>query len=85
MSDTRSAHQFGFTLVELSVVLVIIAAVVGMTVTSGVTVISASRYSSTLSKMNALDQALMAYRIANDRLPCPSDLLLVNDLLPKNL
>src|SRR5579884_4060684 len=67
-------QKSGFTLVELSVVLIIIAAILGMTMTAGVDVISSARYSATISKMNALDQALMAFRIANDRLPCPADL-----------
>jgi prepilin-type N-terminal cleavage/methylation domain-containing protein len=73
-TPAKSSLKSGFTLAELSVVLVIIAAVVGMTVASGVTVISAARYSATASKIDALNQALMAFRIANDRLPCPSDL-----------
>jgi prepilin-type N-terminal cleavage/methylation domain-containing protein len=64
----------GFTLAELSVVLIIIALVAGMTMTSGVTVISAQRYVATKSKMKALEDALMAFRVANDRIPCPSDL-----------
>src|SRR5579872_7391263 len=71
-----SHSKAAFTLAELSVVLVIIAAVLGMTMVSGVTVIGAARYSATISRMNALDGALMAFRVANDRLPCPSDLSL---------
>ncbi len=67
-------YRAGFTLVELSVVLIIISLIVGMTAVSGVTLISTARYSATVSKMAALDQALMAFRIANDRLPCPADL-----------
>jgi prepilin-type N-terminal cleavage/methylation domain-containing protein len=67
-------QKSAFTLAELSVVLVIIALVIGMAVSSGVTTISAARYSATLSKMAALEQALMAFRVANNRLPCPSDL-----------
>ncbi len=67
-------QKSGFTLVELSVVLIIIAAILGMTMTAGVDVISSARYSATISKMNALDQALMAFRTANDRIPCPADL-----------
>jgi prepilin-type N-terminal cleavage/methylation domain-containing protein len=67
-------QKSGFTLAELSVVLIIIALVIGMTVSGGVTTISAARYSATNSKMAALEQALMAFRVANNRLPCPSDL-----------
>lgn len=73
---TGSASRRGFTLVELSVVLAIIATVIGMTVASGYSVISSSRLAATNQKMAAIDQALMAYRIANDRIPCPADLML---------
>jgi prepilin-type N-terminal cleavage/methylation domain-containing protein len=67
-------NQQGFTLVELSIVLFIIAVVTGMAISSGVAVVSSARLSATQQKMKAVDQALLAYRNANDRLPCPADL-----------
>ena len=67
-------NQQGFTLVELSVVLFIIAIVTGMAIQSGVSVIATARLSATQQKMKAIDNALLAYRNATDRLPCPADL-----------
>ncbi len=64
----------GFTLLELSIVLIIIALVTGMAVTSGLSTVESARQAATLQKMKAIDQALMAYRVANNRLPCPGDL-----------
>jgi len=64
----------GFTLIEMSVVLVIIALITGMAITGGIATIATARQSSTVKKMAAIDAALMAFRIANNRLPCPADL-----------
>jgi prepilin-type N-terminal cleavage/methylation domain-containing protein len=64
----------GFTLLELSVVLAIIALVTGMAITSGISVVETARLTATQKKMKAIDDALMQYRSANDRLPCPGDL-----------
>ncbi|MGA7081381.1 MAG: prepilin-type N-terminal cleavage/methylation domain-containing protein [Terriglobales bacterium] len=66
----------GFTLLELSIVLVIIAIVTGMAVSAGMSVVATARISATQKKMEAIDQALMQYRTANNRLPCPGDLTL---------
>ncbi len=64
----------GFTLLELSIVLAIIAIVTGMSVQMGISVIETARLTSTQKKMKTIDDALMQYRTANDRLPCPADL-----------
>jgi prepilin-type N-terminal cleavage/methylation domain-containing protein len=64
----------GFTLLELSIVLFIIAIVTGMAIQSGVSVVATARLSATQQKMKAIDKALLAYRNATDRLPCPGDL-----------
>jgi prepilin-type N-terminal cleavage/methylation domain-containing protein len=66
----------GFTLLELSITLVIIALVTGMALQAGVSMVSTARLSATQKKMTAIDQALMQYRTANGRLPCPGDLTL---------
>jgi prepilin-type N-terminal cleavage/methylation domain-containing protein len=63
----------GFTLLELSIVLSIIALVTAMAVSSGISIIGTARQSATAQKMAAIDQALMAFRTANDRIPCPGD------------
>jgi prepilin-type N-terminal cleavage/methylation domain-containing protein len=69
-----SRSQSGFTLLELSVVLTIIAVVVGMSVSMGISMVATAHQSATQKKMKAIDDALLQYRIANDRLPCPGDL-----------
>jgi prepilin-type N-terminal cleavage/methylation domain-containing protein len=64
----------GFTLLEISVVLTIIAVIVG----SGLTLFTASlpqqQYNDTQAKLITIQQALYNYRIANNRIPCPADL-----------
>ena len=64
----------GFTLIELSIVLIIVSLVTGMAISSGIAVVSTARLNATQQKMSAIDDALMTYRIANDRLPCPGNL-----------
>ena len=64
----------GFTLLELSIALVIIAIITGISAYMGTAVIATARLSATQQRMKAIDQALMKYRVANDRLPCPADL-----------
>jgi type II secretory pathway pseudopilin PulG len=47
-----------------------------MAVSSGLSVVSTARLSATQQKMKTIEDALMAYRTVNDRLPCPGDLTL---------
>lgn len=70
----RNDNILAFTLIELSIVLMIISFIVGMAVSSGVSVVASSRIVATNQKITAIDQALLAFRNANDRIPCPSDL-----------
>ena len=64
----------GFTLLELSIVLTIIALITGMAIDAGVSAIATARITATQQKMKPIDAALLAFRNANDRLPCPGDL-----------
>ena len=66
-------HLAGFTLLELSIVLVVIALITAMGMSAGTTVIESSRIASTNNRLKAIDDALVAYRFANNRLPCPAD------------
>jgi len=66
----------GFTLLELAIVLVIIAVLIGMSASMSISVIAAARLTATQQKISTIEQALMQYRTANNRLPCPGDLTL---------
>ena len=66
----------GFTLLEMSIVMVIIAVVVG----GGMTIFSASlqkrQAQETQFKIKTIQKALLDYRMAYNRIPCPSDVTL---------
>jgi prepilin-type N-terminal cleavage/methylation domain-containing protein len=63
----------GFSLIEICIVLGIIAVVVA----SGSTIFSASlqqrEFNETQAKMTAIQRALLNFRMANNRIPCPAD------------
>lgn len=64
----------GFTLLEMSVVLIIIAVVVGASMTMGNKWIEAERYRTTNRNFDVIEKALWTYLKANRRLPCPGRL-----------
>ena len=66
----------GFTLLELSVVLVLIAVVLGGGWVTLNGYLQASRYNFTVARMDMIEKTLLDYSVANSRIPCPSDLLL---------
>jgi prepilin-type N-terminal cleavage/methylation domain-containing protein len=84
MKPAPVGRQHAFTLLELSISLLIIALVTGMAVTAGVGLIATSRQSATQNKMNVIEQALMQFRTANDRLPCPADITFTPNLSSTN-
>jgi prepilin-type N-terminal cleavage/methylation domain-containing protein len=66
----------GFTLTELSVVLVIVALLVGMSISATQPILQQARINATTKKMAAIEQALLKFSAANGRIPCPTDLTL---------
>jgi len=64
----------GFTLLEMSVVLVIVSVVMGSIAIMGNRWTEAERYRQTRSTMEAIDRALLVYYRAYRRLPCPGNL-----------
>jgi prepilin-type N-terminal cleavage/methylation domain-containing protein len=73
MHSSRSAKA-GFTLIELSVVLIIISVIIGSGLTLLITGTQSAQYNSTIATMDAIEAALQNYVSANGRIPCPADL-----------
>jgi prepilin-type N-terminal cleavage/methylation domain-containing protein len=73
--DRRAGVEIrGFTLLELSVVLVIIAVILSGALAMFIGSVQASQFNTTVKRMDAIDKALLNYAAANSRIPCPSDL-----------
>ena len=66
-------RQAGFTLLEMAMVIMVIAVVMGMSISSSTQVISNSKVAATNNRIKTIETALAAYRLANNRLPCPAD------------
>ncbi len=64
----------GFTLLELSIVLAIIAVVIGGGIVMFTASIQKSQSDATVAKMDAIEGALLNYTNIYGRLPCPGDL-----------
>lgn len=64
----------GFTLLELSIVLVLIAAIISGGLAILTSSLQASQYNVTVARMDKIEQTLLYFAIANGRIPCPSDL-----------
>ncbi len=63
----------GFTLLEMSIVLTIIAVILGGLVVMTTASIQKKAIQETYDKQKAIQQALLNYRIAQARIPCPAD------------
>jgi len=62
----------GFTLVEIAVVMMIIALLLGGLVPTLSTQMESQRIKETLSQMEEINQALIGFALVNGRLPCPA-------------
>lgn len=63
----------GFTLVELTIALVIVALIGGVFVSVSVALLDQQRTAATRAKLTAIDAALVSFVAINRRLPCPAD------------
>lgn len=63
----------GFTLIELSIVIIIIGVVAGMSMNFGSGMLESARRTQTSNKIKQIESALRGYRADNNRLPCPAD------------
>lgn len=78
----RPRHQQrGFTLVELSIVLVIMGTIAGAALTIGINRAEALKENRTRENMTRIQRALGAYLIKHRHLPCPADLGIGNNAL----
>jgi prepilin-type N-terminal cleavage/methylation domain-containing protein len=68
----KNNNQTGFTLIELSIVLIIISLILGAVLGLGNAQIQASKINSTKQKQQAIKLALTNFISRNNRLPCPS-------------
>jgi len=76
------ARASGFTLLEMSIVLGIIALIAAGSMTTFTSYMQTSQFNATVAQMDAIEQALKDYSVAFGRLPCPSSLTtLANDTL----
>lgn len=65
--------QSGFSLVELTIVLVVIGLMMSMILPASTAFVDLQRRRETSSKLTNVDTALLAFVITNKRLPCPAD------------
>lgn len=65
--------QKGFTLIELSVVLVIAVVILSMAIGAGLTAIESQRIKTTYERMNYIIYSLDKYARTFNHLPCPAD------------
>ncbi|MGE3714562.1 MAG: type II secretion system protein [Alphaproteobacteria bacterium] len=68
----RSPRNKGFSLLELSIVIIVVALVAGMGFSATLGLLETAKYKATEEKMNAIEEALMAFRTRYNRLPCPA-------------
>jgi prepilin-type N-terminal cleavage/methylation domain-containing protein len=69
----RMRFRSGFTLIELSVVLVVVALLLSFAVSVGKTRIETQRYQVTYERMKLIDEAIDTFIRDHKRLPCPAD------------
>lgn len=67
----RYNKSYGFTLIELAIVLVIIGVLTGSFLATFGARIDNTRRSETIDEMNLIKQAIYGYTITNNALPCP--------------
>lgn len=70
MMTLQTRRRSGFTLIELSVVLLIIAVITGLGLSIGMVEVENARYIQTMRKMEVIDKALATYAKINRRIPC---------------
>ena len=67
----------GFSLLELAVVISIVAVIGGTGMVVGKATLDSAQVATTNSRMQVIETALLSFRRANDRIPCPGDATLL--------
>lgn len=67
-------HRFGFSLIEVSIVLIIIGIISALSIEMFGARINNANYTNTKQRMETIAAALNRYYAANGRLPCPAQL-----------
>jgi prepilin-type N-terminal cleavage/methylation domain-containing protein len=68
----------GFTLLELSIVLILIGLIVGGGLVTVTAAVQKKSYDLTIARMQTIETALYNFRAAFNRIPCPADLTRLN-------
>ena len=66
----------GFTLIEMSVVIVLLSAIIGSVAIIFNTLLRTYQEDETVKKLEAIQRAMYEYRVAFNTLPCPADITL---------
>jgi len=69
----NSSANSGYSLLELSIVILIIALIAGSGMVVGKATLDSTQVASTSNRLNTIETALLAFRLAGNRLPCPAD------------
>jgi prepilin-type N-terminal cleavage/methylation domain-containing protein len=82
--NTVFRKEKGFSLVEISIVLVIIGMILGAAVTLWRSSIGATKLSTTKSNLENIKNSIINFTIANGRLPCPDPTVPPNNMGTSN-
>ncbi|MDP9175797.1 MAG: prepilin-type N-terminal cleavage/methylation domain-containing protein [Planctomycetota bacterium] len=74
LHPARAHRKNAFTLLEISVVLVLISLIAGGALVLLTASVQQAQFNQTVATMQAIEDTLLKYRLANNRLPCPGDL-----------
>lgn len=72
MRPIQRHHQSGFTLAELAILLAVLSIIIGSLMLQMVTGSAIGAQETTLKRMQAVEQAALAYWLVNGRIPCPA-------------
>ncbi len=70
----QKENTSGFTLIELSMVLVILAILTAMGLVASMGALESAQRAANERRMDEIESALMTFRLANNRMPCPGQL-----------